>query len=175
MITKKHNKKLFLIRHGKADAFAPNKTDKDRPLEHVGKEETIRLLKKCDELTDVDLIITSSANRAFETALEIAKAINYPALDVVAKARLYLADEYALLDEIAQLPDTYKTVIVVAHNPGLTELANYFVEDFVSNIPTSGIVGLEFKLKSWKNIHKASCKRPLCVLPKRIGNSYPIN
>ena len=166
MMAKKHNKNLFLIRHGKANEFRLNQTDKERPLEEAGIIETRNTVKTCTELKQVDLILTSDASRAFETATIVAQLVNYPEIDILVKAELYLANEYTLLDYIASIQDEFNNVVLVGHNPGLSDLANRFLTTPLNGMPTSGILGFSFDINTWKNIFEATCtKKPILSKP----------
>lgn len=170
MEAKKQSKKLFLIRHGKANEFSPNQTDRERPLERAGVIETKNTLQRCTELNEVDLILSSDASRAFETAIIAAQSINYPEIKILVKSKLYLADEYMLLDEIASLSDEYRTVVLVGHNPGLTDLANRFMLRPVSGMPTSSIFGFSLNINTWTNIYDAACAKPTFVVSSTDKN-----
>ena len=79
-------KNLFFIRHGESVAnqmkIIAGHTDVD--LTDLGVKEAIKAgieLKQLDQ--KIDLIISSPLKRAFRTAQEIAKQINYPEVDII--------------------------------------------------------------------------------------------
>jgi phosphohistidine phosphatase len=44
--------------------------------------------------------------------------------------------------------------MVVGHNPGLTDFANYLSPGVTSNLPTAGVVSVSFEQDDW-NLHAA--------------------
>ena len=55
------------------------------------------------------------------------------------------------------LPDTINIAALVGHNPGMTYAANSFAENLeLDNLPTCGIVGIEFPVSTWREIDTGS-------------------
>jgi phosphohistidine phosphatase len=48
--------------------------------------------------------------------------------------------------------DSYQQVMLFGHNPGFTELAEYLTNQRFDNIPTCGIVCMDFDITSWKEV-----------------------
>jgi phosphohistidine phosphatase len=42
--------------------------------------------------------------------------------------------------------------MIVGHNPTFTNFANRYMNEQVDNIPTSGLVGITFKIDMWAEI-----------------------
>lgn len=112
-------RQLVLLRHAKSSWDDPGLADHDRPLAPRGRRalDTIR-----EHLADVgpipDLVLCSTARRAVETWQGVA-----PDVEVELDPDLYGARETTLLRRIRQVPGTTGCVLVVAHNPGLEDLA----------------------------------------------------
>lgn len=110
--------KLVILRHAKAEKIAP--TDKERPLAAKGQEQA-RQVKQWLDSHDIvlDYAVVSTATRTRETfaGLRAACEVNY-------SDRAYNAPGYTLASLIAICPDKATEIVVVAHNPGITELAN---------------------------------------------------
>ena len=110
--------KLVILRHAKAEKVAP--TDKDRPLAAKGQEQARAVKQWLDEKDIVlDYAVVSSATRTRETfaGLRAPCQVNY-------SDKAYNAPGYTLASLIAQCPDEATEIVVIAHNPGITELAN---------------------------------------------------
>lgn len=78
---------------------------------------------------------------------------------------MYEATSIKILDVINTVDEKYKSIVIVAHNPGLTLLSNYISDKYIDNIPTCGIVGLQVD-KKWKEIGKNSCAQLFFEYPK---------
>ena len=80
--------------------------------------------------------------------------------------RLYAAPARELLGVIQELGDKPKRVMVVAHNPGLADLARHFASE-IADMPTCAIAELTFAVPSWADIGKAE--------PAHVGFDFPKN
>lgn len=159
-------KKLYLVRHAKSDWSNPSLDDFDRPLNQRGKKNAPfmgKILKK--KKIKPDLIISSPAYRARETARKIAKKIRY--LDeIMYNEHLYEASLKEILEIVTFIEDEYDEVFIVGHNPSLNMLAFYLI-DFNENIPTTGILEIEFNSQTWREISKKNAKFVSFEYPKK--------
>ncbi len=144
-------KKLFFIRHGKATQEFMD--DKDRYLIDKGVKRTLKNARKLKESRiSPDLILSSPAVRAYQTAEIIADTLGYPKENIVTKENFYFAPEDLVVNEILSLPNEVDTVFLVGHNPLWTEMANYFSSHNIGHLRTSGVVGVEFQTDDWTEI-----------------------
>jgi phosphohistidine phosphatase len=144
-------KTLTLIRHAKSSWKKPL-PDRLRPLNKRGKREAPMMGERLAKREiEPDLIISSPATRALVTAEAIAREIGYPEEDIHADERLYGASSFELLEIIQELDNHLDHVMLFGHNPGLTDLVNDLGCD-IDNIPTCGVVKLEFDTDSWAHI-----------------------
>ena len=95
------------------------------------------------------LIITSPAKRAWATAKIIAREINYPLEFLQREDRLYLASLDEILDTIVAQDNGFNNLMIVGHNPGLTDFANFLVPGLTNNLPTAGVVSVEIDQDDW--------------------------
>ena len=68
-----------------------------------------------------DLIVSSPARRASQTAQKVAKAAGFKG-DITFEPRIYLANPDTLLEVVRSLPETADRALLVGHNPGFEEL-----------------------------------------------------
>ena len=88
--------------------------------------------------------------RALKTAELVAAAAGYAAESIARDHRLYLAEPATLIAVVAAQSAAVETLLVVGHNPGLTELTHRLFPGFdVADLPTCAIVGLEFRVAEW--------------------------
>ena len=95
------------------------------------------------------LIISSPATRAWTTAKIIAREINYPPEFLQREETLYLASLDEILDTIVAQDNGFNNLMVVGHNPGLTNLVNFLVPGLTNNLPTAGVVSVEIDRDDW--------------------------
>ena len=164
-------KTLILVRHAKSSWDNPTLSDHDRPLLEIGKKRTRLVISRLQDLkVQPDIIISSSAVRALETAKYIAKGLNYPVESIKTSDAYYMASKQELLNEFFDMPDRFNTVMLAGHNPTLTNLANKFLSQPLDNLPTSGVVKIVFDTDKWDQICKARIESELVITPKKIKN-----
>jgi len=159
-------KKLYLIRHAKSDWSNPTLDDFDRPLNKRGKKNAPlmgRVLRKKN--IHPDLIISSPAYRARETTKKIAKKICYKN-EIMYNENIYEASLKTILEIVNFIDDEYDDVFIVGHNPALNMLAFYLIE-FNENLPTAGVLEIEFNCESWREIKKKNAKFVSFEYPKK--------
>lgn len=127
------SKTLYLIRHGKAEDHTFLKRDYDRNLVDKGKEraELVANKLKQDLLENNTLVISSSANRALQTAEIFCVQIDYPINAIQVEKDIYEAYYQEILKVINQIPDDIDTVLVFGHNPGLSDMTNYLCDSYI--------------------------------------------
>jgi phosphohistidine phosphatase len=167
LLKRDNMKRLYLIRHAKSDWSNKELEDFDRPLNNRGKKNAPfmgDLLYKKNVFPDV--IISSPAYRARETAKKIAKKVGYYE-DILYNEYLYEASLKTLLEVLNFIADEYDDVFLIGHNPGLNLLAFYLV-DFNERLPTCGIVEIEFDCDSWREATKKNAKLISFEYPKKF-------
>lgn len=117
-------RRLILMRHAKAAAGTGR--DIDRPLTRGGRDDA-RFVGECLRLEGPipDRVLCSTATRCRETWQAVAAGLSEgtaPEFDVAFEPDLYDATAAALLHAIQSESDA-PSVLVVAHNPGISLLA----------------------------------------------------
>jgi phosphohistidine phosphatase len=146
-------RRITIIRHAKSSWEDPDLTDDQRPLNNRGQESAPMMGERlAAQGMNPDLLISSPAIRAFETAMVIAGKVGYPTESIEKDERLYLAGIQDWFEVIRTLPEDALHVFCFGHNPGLTHLYNIFSPDPVENIPTCGVYDLDFDVDSWAQL-----------------------
>jgi len=159
-------KKLYIIRHAKSSWSDEKLDDFERPLNKRGKENAPMMGARLGERGVMpDIIISSPAKRAKTTAEIIAKEIGYKK-KILFDENIYEASVDKLSKILRMIDDKNRTVFLVGHNPSLNELA-YKLAGFNENIPTCGIVEIEFKCRKWAEIAPANAKLVMFDYPKK--------
>ena len=149
-------KKLFLIRHAKSSWEDPSLRDFDRPLNNRGKRDAPLMGEVLQRNGIVaDKIISSPANRAYTTAGVFAQKTNYAA-SIEKDERIYGADVQSMIGIINEVPEHINSLFVFGHNPTFTYLAEYLADISIGNLPTTGVVGIEFEMESWAMISRGT-------------------
>jgi phosphohistidine phosphatase len=119
-----------------------------------------------------DLMISSTANRALETAHLFARNLAYPTHEIMVKDALYneMSPE-ALLYLVRQVDDKYKSIMLFGHNPAFPDFASHLIRGFDQDIPKTGIVGIQFQKNRWKDVSKGSGKLEFFEYPKRVAKT----
>ncbi len=94
-------------------------------------------------------IISSTAVRAISTARLIAEGTEFPTESIVLNSGMYLAGPKKLLEVVQNLDSDLSTVMLVCHNPTITEFANCMSGASIDNVPTSGLVKLRLNSHNW--------------------------
>ena len=142
---------LFLIRHAKSDWNDPAMADFDRPLNERGKRNAPFMGKKLVEKGEKpELLVSSTAKRAFSTAKRIAKELNYEESKIVRVDELYHAPVEAWLKVVNAFDITQaKSIMCFGHNNGITEFVNYLTKGNIANMPTCSIAKIQFNFDKW--------------------------
>ena len=160
-------KKLVLIRHAKSDWSNPFLDDFLRPLNKRGKKNAPLMAKVLKEKNiRPDLIISSPSLRTKQTLEYFIKKLNYDD-EVRFEESIYEAPYENLLKVIKDIPNIHKTVFLMGHNPGLCDLINFLLDKHFENIPTCGIVEIDFNAKSWQDISKENSNLVSFEYPKK--------
>ncbi|MDF1581468.1 MAG: histidine phosphatase family protein [Desulfuromonadales bacterium] len=146
-------KYLTLLRHAKSSWKDPGCDDFDRSLNKRGRQDAPLIGGRLAMLGEVpEVIISSPARRARNTADLVAAALPCQPLAIRYEPRIYEAVLGTLIEIVNQLDDDWQNVMLVGHNPGLTDLVNAFAPCKIDNIVTCGLVKLAFRVDSWRDI-----------------------
>lgn len=151
-------KKLVLVRHAKSSWDFPDLSDFDRPLNARGKRDAPKMAERFSPIEFTpDLILSSGAKRAFETAKVFAKVLNVPPTNLEIDNNLFHATESTLLQLIRVQKEGIHQIMIFGHNPGLTDFANRIGELKINNLATCGIYGIIWP-GQWSDIGKSKAE-----------------
>jgi phosphohistidine phosphatase len=160
-------KKLLLVRHAKSDWEDIKLSDFDRPLNKRGKknvpEMAERLLKKG---IVPQQIVSSPALRALTTAQLFAETLGIRKDRIQKEEKIYEATADTLLKIINNFDNKQDFIALFGHNPGITTLAEGLSDAYLSNIPTCGMVLIEFPFDDWAVISYGTGEQKMYDYPK---------
>ena len=148
-------KTLLLLRHAKSSWKQPEMNDLDRPLNKRGKKEAPKVGEylKANNLVP-DLIISSTARRAHDTAQAVAKESGFDK-SIELYQDLYMSEPSCYLDILHRLPDSANRVLVVGHNPDLDELLT-MLTDVNEHMTTAALAQIDLPISSWTELNEAT-------------------
>ena len=146
-------KTLFLLRHAKSSWDFPDLRDFERPLAARGDREAPLMGRRfLERESSVERIISSPAVRARATAKLMAEAIGFPADEIVSNPDLYFCGPSMYLKAASLVDDDFNSLMLVGHNPTITDFANEMTNADIANIPTCGLVELALPIDHWSEI-----------------------
>lgn len=146
-------KTLFLLRHAKSSWDEPELRDFERPLAERGINDIKKMgIRFREQGREVQCVISSPAVRAKTTAMLFAREIGFPRDEIVANPELYFAGTSMFLKAASLLDEHFDSAMLVGHNPAITEFVNEMGNDYIENIPTSGLVELSLPIEHWSDI-----------------------
>jgi len=160
-------KTLLLMRHAESSRDMPGQNDLNRPLTAKGISMTNKVIGFLREQECIpDLIITSPAVRALETARLVAEGMGLAPARMQVNRTIYEADHNDLEELFYDISPSTDTLLLVGHNPGLTDFVNLFLDVPVGSLPTSGLVCLGSDIKEWDRIMEKKAKLHFIFFPE---------
>lgn len=145
-------RKLILIRHAKSSWQSLEQADFDRPLNDRGRKNAPVMAKRLyDRMPDINAFVSSPARRAFTTAAYFANEYQVKETDIHQVRELYHASPATFAQVINGLDNTWETVVIFSHNPGITDFINSLTTVRIDNMPTCGIFAVSAATDSWQH------------------------
>ncbi|HPG74060.1 MAG TPA: histidine phosphatase family protein [Bacteroidales bacterium] len=149
-------KLLTLTRHAKSD-WDNDLPDFLRPLNKRGNSDAPMLAEFLSKkLPTPDLVISSAAERAKQTALYFAPVFGYEIGEIVFEQELYHCGTRDFLKLLSTVPGNPHHIMLFAHNPGITDFQYYLTDSAITNIATSGTAHIELYIDQWNEISRKS-------------------
>lgn len=147
-------------------------SDKDRPLNKRGKRDAPMMGRRLHaQGIKADAVITSPAKRARKTAKVIAGEIAFPVDQIQMEEIIYGGSPSHLVEMLRLLESPIETVLIFGHNPDFTMLANILGGLAIDNVPTCGIVALDFDISAWRELAPGTGRLAFFDFPKNVTNT----
>ncbi len=160
-------KRLIIIRHSKSSWENANLLDHERPLNKRGKNDAELISDFLSNIiSSVDILHCSSSERTRETADYFIEKINFS--NRIYDDKLYHISSENLLKIIRNYNSSIDSLMIIAHNPGLTGFVNLMTDLKLWNLPTTGMVAINFNVDSWRMIDKTNAKVFCKKFPKEL-------
>jgi phosphohistidine phosphatase len=160
-------KQLLIVRHAKSDWTSGAQKDFERPLNKRGFRDAPEMAGRLlSQHLIPQLLVSSPALRAYTTATIFAETFNIHTKEIKTEPLIYEASAGALLHIINAFDNKYNFIALFGHNPGITNLAINLCSTDVYDIPTCGMILIEFPFDDWKMISKDTGEQLLYDFPK---------
>ena len=160
-------KTLVIVRHAKSSWEDPYLSDHQRPLAKRGlRDAPVMGARLAEWGPPVDRVISSSAVRALSTAELVTQEMGLPWDEIQIEDALYHATEEEMIDLINEQEDYLDGLMLFGHNPGMTYLVNDLSDLDLDNLPTCGVVVLQFDIESWSEIGQVGAVSAEYDIPK---------
>lgn len=168
-------RRLMLLRHAKTEHDSVTGRDRDRALDPRGYADVAEIGAWLTQQPYCPaLLLVSAAARARQTWDLLPEALR--TVPVEHRDDLYGAETGELLDIIRTVDDDPETLMIVAHNPSLHELALALTaegdsaarQELGRNLPTCGFVAIELPVTEWSDISLRSGRLVGMMTPKLL-------
>ncbi|MCS6819627.1 MAG: histidine phosphatase family protein [Chitinophagales bacterium] len=162
-------KTFILVRHTKSSWKNTSLPDIERPLKKDRIEDAISVSCKLRDLDfQPQLIISSPAKRAYDTAQIFARVLSYPIDKIKIDHSIYESSEKELLQLINSLDPKYERVMIFGHNPCFENFLSEYTNSDIEELPTTGTVWLEIEEDEWKITKKKKAIQRHFFTPKAL-------
>jgi len=163
---------LYIVRHAKAEERGTFMDDHSRDLLPEGFIAAARMGRFLhDEHHLPDHIISSTANRARDTAKAMAEQLAVDADRIYFDDALFNGGPKAYLAAVNALPDTLQAVMIVGHNPDVSYFAEYLTHEDVGNMSKGAVIAVAFENLSWAGVSGRTGTIVLNKSPKALTDS----
>lgn len=136
---------LILVRHAKSDWGSPELGDHERPLNDRGRRDAPEMARRFAASGVLpQAILSSTAVRARTTARHFGDALG---LEIDERSELYGASARTLLATAADAGEP--SVMLVAHDPGMTLLAEQLSDGGIGAMPTCAVAVFHWSTDDW--------------------------
>ena len=160
-------KKLILIRHAKS-SWEYNVKDHERPLNTRGLQDASAVSCELKGLFYPDLVLISSATRTQETAAIFTSNLKISKKIIQSNHDLYDFSGSDLLKVIKTCNNSIKELMIFGHNHAITAFVNSYGDLIIDNVPTCGVVVLEFEIDNWSHLKPGKTLKTL--FPRDLKN-----
>ncbi|HDZ10173.1 SixA phosphatase family protein [Pseudohongiella sp.] len=163
-------KTLILLRHAKSSWQDQAQRDIDRPLNERGRQDAPLMADNLHKRgTHPQRILCSPALRTVSTAEIFANHLSIPKELLQLERQIYLAGSGHLLHLMRQQDDKLDSMMLVGHNPALTDLFNELCREArLDNMPTCCVAELSLPITQWSRLDVGQAELKYIDYPKKI-------
>jgi phosphohistidine phosphatase len=169
-------RRLYLLRHAKAERSDPGTQDRARVLIERGRKDAVRIgTYMASHALLADRVVLSPSARTQETWKYLSGELKSAPV-ATSVERLYDAAPRDIIAIIKASPSSVHSLMVIGHNPGVHEAALMLIasgdidarERLREGLPTAGLVIVDFAFDDWDKLHPQSGRLERFVSPKLL-------
>ncbi len=171
------SKKIYILRHVKAEQTENETEDFSRKITKKGKVQAQKLAKYfAKKKIKPDLILCSPAKRARQT-LEILSSVTKKS-QITFDEKIYEASPKNLLRVLQYIDNRYKSILLLGHNPAIMTLCAALANTGKSNIidlkkmlnkfPAGGAACFDTDITSWEDLNIDTCELKKFIRPNKL-------
>jgi len=159
-------KKIVFVRHAKS-SWEHDVIDSERPLKSRGVSDIFNVSNKFKmSNVKIDAVYSSHAKRAADTCDIFVENLGMSLDFVQISDKLYDFSGNQVVSFIKSLDNSLQTLAIFGHNYALTSIVNAYGDNYIDNVPTSGLVMIEFNIEDWKDLSKGHTS--LILIPRDL-------
>lgn len=144
---------LYIVRHAKAEDGSSFFGDFSRELTTAGQIDAARMGKFLAENgLKPDLLVSSSAARAYQTAQIMAEQLGYEVEKIQTTRQLYDEGPKAYLAAVNTAPQSCQHLLIFGHNPDVTYFAEYLSNANIDSMSKGSVVRIDFDNLEWAEV-----------------------
>ena len=160
-------KTVLLLRHAKSKRGPEYETDFERPLAGRGERDAPRMGAFLAEQGPMpDMILSSAAERARQTALLCAEAADYMG-EIRFEETLYDSGVDGAMELFWALDNAVQTVLMVGHNPDIAELVEMLSGEW-TRMPTAALARIDCPIDSWADLDERGGQLTWVRVPREL-------
>lgn len=165
------SKSITVIRHAKS-SWETADADHQRPLNPRGCADASLIAEfLVDHSLITDAVFCSDAKRARQTLQILNTSLQLDEHKLKFIPEMYLAELNELLVIINTAPSLSENLMLIGHNPGLTDLCNYLVDDDLDHLPTCGVYAINLHVDDWQAVCEGVGVRKMFCTPRMLKNA----
>ena len=118
-----------------------------------------------------DIIMSSPAPRAKETANVVAEQLGYEVAQIQFDEKLFEGGPKAYLAAINAVPTASRSAMIVGHNPDVTYLAEFLTHQKIGSMSKGAVIAITFEDITWAEISGRMGSITLEIAPKQLSKN----
>jgi len=164
-------KYVYLLRHAQSAERQGSQPDELRELTTHGswQAEQIGIFLRNNK-KNPDIICSSPAIRAHQTALNVVKQIDYDTGKIELVESIYNLTVDAFFDLIASIDNILSHLMIVGHNPMISYIADFLINGKTGNMSPATLAIIEFDTTTWQEVSQGVGTLVSFVSPEHIND-----
>lgn len=163
---------LYIVRHAKAENRAAFMLDHDRELTPEGITAAARVGRYLrSRAIEPDVIVSSTAPRAADTARVIAEQLGYDPVQIRPDGALFDGGPKAYLAAINALSADVQSAMIVGHNPDVSYFVEFLTHESIGSMSKGAVVAVTFENLNWADVSGRTGSIAFQVAPNQLISS----